>query len=193
MVLRAPVPRHVEGAGPDVNLTSARCSFLGYVIQGISSERDGPAVRDHPAVQVFISSETNSDDATVPVEIMGLAAHGGAADPIGQRKARLLSATPAFAGRSHAVLAALGGVDTKQPDTLTMDFNSVAVDDEATPTMRSCAKAGPMVKKTNSKAKTSARRASVIARSLSARQLPRLSEFSLCTSSRITFSVISER
>jgi hypothetical protein len=83
MVLRAPIPRHVEGAGPDVNLTPACCSFVGYVIQGISSECDGPAIRDHPAVQVFISFEADGNDAAISVDIAWIASHGRASDPIG--------------------------------------------------------------------------------------------------------------
>ena len=47
------------------------------------------------------------------VEIAWIASHGSPSDPIGQRKARSLSASPAFAGRSNAELAAFGRVDTK--------------------------------------------------------------------------------
>ena len=65
------------------------------------------------------------------VEIVGLAAHRGASDSIGQRKACLLSAAPSFAGKSRAGLAAFGGVDAEESNTLAVDFNGVAVDDRS--------------------------------------------------------------
>jgi hypothetical protein len=52
--------------------------------------------------------ETDGDNPTITVEIEGLAAHGSAPDPIGQRKACLLSASPSFVGPSCAQLAASG-------------------------------------------------------------------------------------
>ena len=64
---------------------------------------------------------------------MGLAAHSGASDPIGQRKTRLLSATPAFTRGPHAELAALGGVDAEQANALPADLDGVAVDDGCDP------------------------------------------------------------
>ena len=76
-----------------------------------------------------MSLEADSDDTTIAVEIAGLAAHGRSSDPIGQRKARLLSASPPFAGRSHTELAAFGGVDAKEANALAVDFDGVAVDD----------------------------------------------------------------
>ena len=39
-----------------------------------------------------------------------------------------MSATPSFAGWSHAELAAFGGVDAEQANALTMNLDGVAVD-----------------------------------------------------------------
>ena len=169
-VLRPPIPRHVEAAGPDINPTRSGSSLVGCVIQRISSVGDGPAVCDHPAVQVFVSFEADGYDATVTIEIAWVAAHR---DSIGQRKARLLSTTPSFARRSHAELAAFGGVDSEQANRLAVNFNGVAVDDGSDAEMRSSAAVGPMAENINSKAKAKA----LIAGSLSARRLPRLRRF----------------
>ena len=79
-------------------------------------------------VQVRVSFEADGHDAAITVDIARLAAHRGAANPIGQRKAHLLSATPASAGGSHAELAAFEGIDTKQPNTFAVDFDGVAID-----------------------------------------------------------------
>jgi hypothetical protein len=99
-----------------------------YWAMAFDSHSHGPAVCDHPTVQVFLSFEADGNDAAISVEIARLAAHRGKANPIGQRKGCSLSATPAFAHGSHAELAAFGGVDTKQGNTLAMDFDRVAVD-----------------------------------------------------------------
>jgi hypothetical protein len=48
---------------------------------------------------------------------------------IGHALNEALSATPAFARGPHAELAAFGGVDSKQPNMLAMDFDSVTIDD----------------------------------------------------------------
>ena len=85
--------------------------LVGNIIYRISSISDGPAVCDHPAVQVLVPFETDGDDATVAVPIAGLAANGRASNPIGQRKACLLPATPAFARWARAKLAAFGRID----------------------------------------------------------------------------------
>ena len=66
---------------------------------------------------------------TLTIEIARMAAHGGASDSIGQRKARLLPAAPAFARRTDAELTAFGCVDPEQSNTLAVDFDGVAVDD----------------------------------------------------------------
>jgi hypothetical protein len=78
----------------------------------------------------------------VAIEVAGFAGHhGSTADPISQRKARLLPATPTFTFRPNTELAAFGGIDAKQSNAPAMDFEGVAVETDAIPTMRSCATA----------------------------------------------------
>jgi hypothetical protein len=54
-LLRSPIPRHIEGAGPDVDPTLSGVVLVSDIIYRIPSIRDGPAVCDHPAIQVLVS------------------------------------------------------------------------------------------------------------------------------------------
>ena len=132
-VLGAPVPRQVKVAGPDISPASSGGILFGDVVLRIMTIGHRPTVCDHPAAQVFASLETNSDHATITVDITRPAAHRGTSDPIGQSKARLLPATPAFARNADAELTAFGCVDPEQSNTLAVDFDGVAVDDGADP------------------------------------------------------------
>jgi len=124
----APIPRQIEVARPDVDPTPAGGVLVSNVVYRISPIGDGPAVCDHPAVQVLVSLETDGDDATVTVPIAGLASNGCASDPIGQRKACLLPATPAFARWARAKLAAFGRINAVQANSLAVNLNGIAVD-----------------------------------------------------------------
>ena len=50
--LGAPIPRHIEITGPDIDPIASGSALIGDIIYRISSISDGPTVCDHPAVQV---------------------------------------------------------------------------------------------------------------------------------------------
>lgn len=105
--LRAPIPWHIEYTGPDIDPILSSVVLVCNIIYLISPISDGPAVCDHPPVQVFVPFETDGDDTTVTVPI------GYAPNPVGQGEARLLSAAPALATGMHAELATFGGVNAE--------------------------------------------------------------------------------
>jgi hypothetical protein len=63
----APIPWHFEGAGPDIDPNPSGVVLSSNIIYRISSIGDGPAVCDHPAVQVLVSLETDGDGPAVAV------------------------------------------------------------------------------------------------------------------------------
>ena len=71
---------------------------------------------------------TNRNEAAIAVDIAHGAADLPAADPVGERQCRLLSAPPALTLGRGAKLSAFRGIDPMQPDTLSPDFQRVAVD-----------------------------------------------------------------
>jgi hypothetical protein len=127
--LGAPNPGQVEVARPDIDPALSGSVFVGNVVYRISPKCDRPTGYHHPAAQVLVPLEADGDDPTVTVKITRLAGPGGASDPIGQREASLLSATPSLAGWSYTELAALGRVDAEKPNALAMNLDGVAVDD----------------------------------------------------------------
>jgi hypothetical protein len=130
--------------------------LIGHVVQRISPIGHGPAVGDHPAIQILGLFETDSDHATVAVYVALFAAHSRSSDLVGQGEARLLSATPPLSARSHAELAALGRIDPEQPNALAMDLNGVAVY-QALPTIGTCALTGTMAQASKNNARPKAR------------------------------------
>ena len=91
-----------------------------------------PALRDHPAIQVFGARAADGDDPAVAVGVTRLAGDRPLADVIGQRKGRLLAAAVRLAG-GLARLAQLGRVDAIEPDALAVDLERVAVNDRWPP------------------------------------------------------------
>lgn len=71
------------------------------------------ADRDHPAIAVYV---------------LWIALDGRSANQIGKRYRRVSPATPSFTLFCFTWLPALGRINSKEPDPLAVDFESVAVD-----------------------------------------------------------------
>ena len=72
---------------------------------------------------------TNRNEAAIAVDIAHGAADLPAADPVGEGQCRLLSAAPALTLGRGANLSAFRCIDPMQPDALSTDFQSIAIDD----------------------------------------------------------------
>ena len=75
-MLCPPVPRHVEGPAPQAAAGDTGFVFLSDVIDSILPKRNRPSLRNHPGVEVGVSSEADSYDAAIAVMPFGLAGYG---------------------------------------------------------------------------------------------------------------------
>ena len=84
---------------------------------------------NHPAVEVFAGEKTNRDQSVVSIPVLPFATHRLATDLVRERKSRYLSAAVPAPVLLFTELGAFRCIDTVQADTLSVDFNGVAVND----------------------------------------------------------------
>ena len=126
-VLPAPVPGHLERAGPDAATGSACLVFLGHIGPRISAVGDGPAVSHLLRSEIGAAGETPGDQAAVAVDIAFEAPNGPPADQRCQGMRGGLPAVPVLSLGGPAQLPSFGGIDPVDADTELADADAVSV------------------------------------------------------------------
>jgi len=92
--LRPPIPGHFKASFPKPFFRTARAFFIGRVIKRKAPEGDSPAIRHHPAGQIFRTLSAYGDKSPMPIPIQQAASNRRGADMLGQHLGRMLAATP---------------------------------------------------------------------------------------------------
>ena len=85
--------------------------LLSHIIEPILPIRNRPSLFDHPAIEVGLAIETDSDDAPVTVMAAQFAADDGTTDEVGECQGRLLTAPPFGSVGTLTELTALRGIN----------------------------------------------------------------------------------
>ncbi len=104
-----------------------------YVIVGIATVGDGPAVANHPGIQIDTVRVANGDNAVINTPLIALAGDGVVGDFADKGFARLLAASPSHAVPGKACLVFLRRIYAIQVITDPGDLNGVTVDDTRRP------------------------------------------------------------
>ena len=128
MMLRSPIPRHLEVASPKPLVVAVRAVFFDHVIQRIASVGDGKALRHHPLSKILPPLEADGDDPPVAVEAAPFAADGCVADLLSQCQGGFLTTPPSVARGSLARLTALWRINAMQPNAAAVQFQGIAID-----------------------------------------------------------------
>ena len=122
----APFPRRDDIARPDSTPRGPRLRFLVDVRLRVSPVRKGPALPDHPGVEVPSRDAACCHEPVVAVPISHFAHNALAADLARERLLRFTTARPVMAPQP-ARLPVLGSIDAVQTNLRTVYFKAVPI------------------------------------------------------------------
>lgn len=127
----SPVPGRHEVTLPDAQLGRGRLPFVLDVVGRVVAVGHRPPRGDHPGVQVLVTRVADGHDSVVTIKVPRVAAHGTAADPVGQSEGCLLAAAGLLACH-RAELAALWSIYAVKAYAGAVDVEGIPIDDRGT-------------------------------------------------------------
>lgn len=122
-----PIPRHFKLSVPHALLTFASLIFLVNVLERILPIGQRPSFGNKPTVQVLVSEVACRQQTPVSILLSTNTPNRLSPNLVSQGKRSLLPASVWFSVQV-ADLPTFGSIDSRQADSLSVDFNRVAID-----------------------------------------------------------------